>query len=355
MLRFISVQRGKAVGKIIVTARTVRLERISCPLCGSNDPEKLFDAQDAQGTVAGSFTLVRCRKCHFEYLNPRPVKEDFYKCYADDYLPHSRQAGAPAGKDRFERYERKLSKLILANFYHYPMERNYASSPLVKVLLFPFYLRFKDSRKNFRLFPFIGEGYVLDVGCGSGAFAKFLQMCGFFVKGIDVSARAIENARRGGVDADCTTLEKARFPDKTFDVVNMWHVLEHCDDPIGTMKKVRRILKDEGLFVLSVPLIDGLGGRLFGPDWSYLELPRHLNQFTRATLSAALEKAGFRIKEVIEDRRGSDIRESLQYVDKNKHRWLRFLFASKFLRRPAERIIAWKRRSSAVVVRAVKG
>jgi len=337
-----------------LTVKTIRLEAIPCPLCGSGDCAKLFEARDAQGTVAGSFALVRCLKCRFEYLNPRPVREDLAKCYADDYLPHCEQSEPPGRRDRFKRYEGGLSKLVLANFYDYPMERDYTVGALAKLLLFPFYFRFRNSRKNLRIFQFKGEGYVLDVGCGSGAFAEFLQRCGFLVKGIDVSARAIENARRRGIDADCTSLEEAHFPDETFDVVNMWHVLEHCDDPLGTLREVHRILKDDGIFVASVPLIDGFGGRLFGPRWSYLELPRHLNQFTRATLSGALEKAGFRIEKVIEDRRSADIVESLRNVDREKHKWLRFVFAFKPLRRAAERIIAWRRRSSAVVVHAFK-
>ena len=337
-----------------MAVKTIRLETIPCPLCGSGDCKKLFEAQDVQGAVAGDFALVRCLKCRFEYLNPRPVKEDLGKCYADDYLPHSEQAESPGRRDRFKRYEKKLAKLVFANFYDYPMERDYAVGPLAKLLLFPFYIRFKNSRKNLRLFPFKGEGYVLDVGCGSGAFAAFLQRCGFLVKGIDVNARAVENARRRGIDAACVSLEDARFPDETFDVVNMWHVLEHCDAPLGTMREVHRILKDDGIFVASVPLIDGLGGRLFGPRWSYLELPRHLNQFARATLNFALEKGGFRIEKVIEDRRSADIMESLRNVDGEKHKWLRFVFAFKPLRRVAERIIAWRRRSSAVVIHAVK-
>jgi ubiquinone/menaquinone biosynthesis C-methylase UbiE len=83
--------------------------------------------------------------------------------------------------------------------------------------------------------------------------------------------------------------------EKQFDLVTLWHVLEHLSDPSSVMCEIYRILKPQGLLMLEVPNFDSLPSSLFGNAWFTLEAPRHLYHFTPKTVSALLKKHHFKI------------------------------------------------------------
>ncbi len=140
------------------------------------------------------------------------------------------------------------------------------------------------------------SGRVLDVGCGNGDFLLSLKRRGWKVHGVEFSAEAAELARSRGIDVVHGELKSAAFPDGFFDVVTLWHVAEHLPDPLAEFAEVRRILRDDGLFVLEVPNSDCLTLRLCGTRWRPLDVPRHLQHFTPATLERALTKVGFALR-----------------------------------------------------------
>ncbi len=334
------------------TPSKIRLETVPCPLCGHTEDKIVFQSQDSEGTASGTFQLVQCCACRFKFLNPRPVLEDLQKCYASNYHRDIR----PANQDTYKRLGRPLSRYLLANFYRYPIPVRFPLPQLLRAFLTPLYFRLglASRGKKQRLVPFRGTGRLLDVGCGSGAFADLLSRCGWKVQGIDRNERAIEIARRRGLRADCTTLEEAEFPDRSFDVIHLWHVLEHLTDPVATLKEIHRILDDDGLLVLGLPMIDSVGGRLFGPRWSYLEIPRHLSQFTRSSITETLRKAGFSVQKKIEDPRNSDLKLSLASAPPEQYPLLRWACRNRVVRRLFGYGIALRHRSSAVVLHAIK-
>ena len=87
-------------------------------------------------------------------------------------------------------------------------------------------------------------------------------------------------------------LEQLNFPDNSFDVVVMWHVLEHVSDPRPTLAEVARILRPGGIFLVAVPNFGSPEGRLTKAGWFHLDIPRHLSHHTAASLSQSLIAAG---------------------------------------------------------------
>ena len=79
----------------------------------------------------------------------------------------------------------------------------------------------------------------------------------------------------------------------SYDFVTMSHAIEHTHDPVGTLKEIWKILKPGGEVWIATPNIDSIASRRFGRDWRGLEPPRHLVLFNRASLTTALNLAGF--------------------------------------------------------------
>jgi SAM-dependent methyltransferase len=144
---------------------------------------------------------------------------------------------------------------------------------------------------------FARSGALLDIGCATGRFIGMARKRGFDVSGVENNARAAETARNQGLDVFCGDVADAGFERNRFDVVTMWHVLEHVRDPRGTVSEVARILRPGGWFVFCVPNTASLNARLLGKLWSGFDVPRHLFAFTDGAVAQLLEGAGLEIKD----------------------------------------------------------
>ena len=100
-----------------------------------------------------------------------------------------------------------------------------------------------------------------------------------------------------GLDVATGRFEDVDYPDSFFDVITMYHVLEHLYDPREALSKAYQLLRSEGLLVVAVPNFDSLQARLFRQRWYHLDAPRHLYHFTPRTLKMLLHKAGFKVLE----------------------------------------------------------
>jgi SAM-dependent methyltransferase len=136
-------------------------------------------------------------------------------------------------------------------------------------------------------------GRVLDVGCGDGDFLADLRRLGWEGYGTEFSEVACELTRARGINVRQGSLRSAGFPDRFFDVVTIWHVLEHLPEPAAELAEARRILRDDGLLVLEVPNSGCLTFQLCQERWWPLDIPRHLQHFTPATLARLLDRSGF--------------------------------------------------------------
>jgi ubiquinone/menaquinone biosynthesis C-methylase UbiE len=134
---------------------------------------------------------------------------------------------------------------------------------------------------------------------------------GWEVSGTEVSDWAVRHIReRQGVAVHRGDLLSLDLGESVFDAITMWHVLEHAIDPLGNLKKARRLLKPDGVLIVAVPNASNylfraayMLGRLrslryYTPG----EREIHLSHFTPATLKLMLEKAGFSVVKLGVDR-----------------------------------------------------
>ncbi len=135
---------------------------------------------------------------------------------------------------------------------------------------------------------------VLEIGCGRGLLLAALQKKGHQCAGIERSALAAARAREiPGLQIFTAPLAECLFSENTFDLVVLWHVLEHLTDPAGTLATIYRLLRPGGRLILEVPNLAGWQSRLSGRYWFHLDVERHLYHFTPEGMTLLLRRQGF--------------------------------------------------------------
>jgi len=142
-----------------------------------------------------------------------------------------------------------------------------------------------------KLKPLLAPGdRLLDIGCGRGTLVRMARQAGWEAYGIERPSPGAHSSPH----IFYRDLEECRFPDAHFQVVVLWHVLEHLPDPRATLGEVHRILRPGGWLSLAVPNFGGAQARASGPHWFHLDVPRHFWHFRLSTLQNVLESSGFR-------------------------------------------------------------
>jgi len=179
-------------------------EYIVCNLCGQNRTQIIQKAEPP-------YQVVKCLNCGLVYTNPQPHQENIETHYKEAYY-----------KDWIDKQMgRRIS-----------MWRQ----------------RLKDLQNHKQ------TGHVLDVGCGIGTFLLQAKKFGYEVRGTEISDFGSRYAEENfDLDVYKGDLKEARFPSTHFDIITMWHSLEHVPDPKATLKEIHRILKEDGILVIAVP------------------------------------------------------------------------------------------------------
>jgi len=284
---------------------TITAEYIRCDLCGEDCPEVLCVGRDRLHGTAGQWRVVRCGACGMVYTNPRPAMESVALVYPADYRPHR-----PKRKKRLSRRWR-LQQWSLRHHWNYPPV---GDSRLIKAISWPVFLWTRFKRRNFDLFAWEGDGKLLDYGCGGGGYLRRMSDRGWNVAGMDVSDSAVEACKKAGFEVRAGSDPRAQYEAESFDVVTLWHVLEHVPSPTETLRQVRSVLKPNGKLVLGLPNFGSWIAQELGPYWYALDLPRHVNHFTPDTIGAMLRKTGFRIERIHFPKFGPTVQGSLRYL-----------------------------------------
>jgi len=151
------------------------------------------------------------------------------------------------------------------------------------------------SQRLKRILPLAKPGRWLDVGCSTGWFVDVACRAGIDAEGIELSAVAVEAARRRSLPVFRSTIEDFR-PPHLYDTVTGFDILEHVLDPYEFLKSVRRLLVPGGVICLGVPNQGGLISKVMGRRWYFYIPEEHLHYFNASTMQRLLERAGFRVQ-----------------------------------------------------------
>ncbi|MDD4869458.1 MAG: class I SAM-dependent methyltransferase [Kiritimatiellae bacterium] len=117
---------------------------------------------------------------------------------------------------------------------------------------------------------------ILDVGCGSGHFLELLDVEHYDKYGAEINPQGVRLCREKGLTVYDHDIRVTDFGNKTFNVITLWHVLEHVSSPVPFLKKIKEIKKRDGVVVISVPNTDSMGFKLGKQWWFHMDAPRHL-------------------------------------------------------------------------------
>lgn len=136
--------------------------------------------------------------------------------------------------------------------------------------------------------------HVLDIGCGSGRILSELKAIGHTVVGVEPDPNARKIAVAQGLTVYPGTAENipTELHAAQFDAIFMTHVLEHCVDPLKALQNAVNLLADGGKLIVEVPNNAALGFQKSGMTWRWLDVPRHLNFFTPASLRGMCQMMG---------------------------------------------------------------
>lgn len=234
-----------------------------CPACGSSDVHHVRDVKDYFLTQE-VFGLDQCSNCHLLFTNPRPALDvigEYYK--SDDYVSHS-----STKKGLVNRIYNKVRSITL--------------------------------NQKLKLVNTHASGKrLLDIGAGTGHFAAKMNSGGYTVTGLEPD----EDARRVCKelnDLELLPLENLYSDDLgKFDVITMWHVLEHVYDLQKDLVRITSLLDTGGVFVIAVPNYQSYDAQTYGAYWAAYDVPRHLYHFEPSSLIPLIEKLNFSLVDML--------------------------------------------------------
>ncbi|MDE3056654.1 MAG: class I SAM-dependent methyltransferase [Bacteroidota bacterium] len=222
-----------------------------CPNCRGASLRLRFTEQELR--------IVRCNTCALTFLENPPENESLYEDYYTT-VPRSGKEYSALSPHPF------LSEIHAIN----------------------------DQRLQI-LKKISGSGTLLDVGCGLGFFLKSATEQNYHGYGIDISAAALLFAQKEfGLACGRKSIDEILAERRTFDIITLWHVLEHFLNPAAELKKIRSLLNDDGVCIIEVPNLHSIEFMLSRKKWKGGNHPLyHRTFFTAPTLEDTLLQSGF--------------------------------------------------------------
>lgn len=240
-----------------------QFETPACPLCAGEASSAFIEAEDDLGGRPGRFRFRRCNDCGLVHQSPRLRFEHIGAWYDEEYIAH----------------RKKTDWGVLTPLYEWAMGKHD-----------------RDKLALVRRYQSLGpQSRVLDIGCGSGTFlAHLAQETGAEVHGVDFKdLSGLPWMRR--LNFHLGTLDAQDFGDQRFDLITLWHFLEHDYQPLKTLARARALLAPGGKLIIEVPRLDSLSFRLFKERWPGLQAPQHTVLFDAQGFRTMLERAGLRV------------------------------------------------------------
>lgn len=238
-------------------------ELSNCPICNSTQFSPFLECKD--NTVSReTFQIVQCDSCGFKFTNPRPAENELGRYYkSEEYVSHSNtKKGFINSTYQSVRKYTLLKKLQLISKYY-------------------------------------KTGRILDIGCGTGEFLNTCKNAKWQTVGIEPDQDAREMAIKNyGLDVRPES-DLAALPDSSFDIISMWHVLEHVPKLNERVEELKRLIKPNGVIIIAVPNSDSRDAKIYKEQWAAYDVPRHLYHFAPKDIDSLFRKHNMRVFRIL--------------------------------------------------------
>ncbi len=219
-------------------------------------------------SVSGEeFELIENSEFGFLETHPQPSKEklpDYYQ--SEDYISHT-----------------DTKRNLFEKAYH--LVRTFTLNK--KLSLINSYVSKTSEEKN-----------ILDIGCGTGDFLQTAQKNDWIVSGIEPNddARTIANQKTNNSVFNIEHL--LEFKNHSFDVITLWHVLEHLPNLEEHVYLLKKLLKPEGRIIIAVPNYKSYDAKRYKEFWAAYDVPRHLWHFNKMAMSKLFSKVLMKVEKI---------------------------------------------------------
>jgi 2-polyprenyl-3-methyl-5-hydroxy-6-metoxy-1,4-benzoquinol methylase len=234
----------------------------ACPVCASNNIQQKLSAKDY--TVSGEvFEIWQCNNCQLRFTQNVPGENEIGSYYqAGSYISHT-----------------NTKQGIINKLYHAVRKHTL------------------NTKKNLiQKVSGLQTGHLLDVGAGTAAFINTMQMAGWRITGIEPD----EATRKRAAELHAVVLlqQNALFklPAQHYDVVTMWHVLEHVQHLHEYIAQIKKILKPGGKLLIAVPNYTSKDAGIYKQHWAAYDVPRHLYHFSPNSIKILMQQHGLQVK-----------------------------------------------------------
>ena len=238
-------------------------EVYACPICNSEESLPFLECIDH--TVSREiFSIVECKKCKFRYTNPRPTEAEIGAYYKSEaYISHTNSGKGPV------------------NFI-YKQVRKYTLGQKFKLIS-----------------SLVSGNSILDYGSGAGSFLNYCRKKNWETKGVEPDKETRERVVNELDLEIITPAQISTLSKKEFDVVTLWHVLEHVHQLKGTLGVLVDSLKQDGALVIAVPNCASWDAIRYEKNWAAYDVPRHLYHFQPTDISNLFKEFNLKVVDVL--------------------------------------------------------
>ena len=140
------------------------------------------------------------------------------------------------------------------------------------------------------------KGSILDIGAGTGDFLSVAKNNGWKTVGVEPSEKAKAIAKKKGVSF---VEQTSKLDNHSFDVISMWHVLEHVPNLENQIKELKRLLKPNGTLIIAVPNFKSFDAKHYGKFWAAYDVPIHFWHFSKSAIKILFDKEEMKLVKVL--------------------------------------------------------